>query len=132
MNNTNYINTEILTPYNHQKSFGGRAKVKTYAVGSAIVEVLLSYETEVAAAVSNIGGETKMFRLYDADFFEGGIEGWNHKEFYGYSTTTGKHLEAFHTRNNLKWSGKAAWCKIEPVTLDDVLAFADKLNRKAA
>ena len=131
MTNINRINTENLTPYNHQKSFGGRAKVKTYAVGSAIVEVLLSYDTEVAATIT-ANGKTTIFRLYDENFFEGGIEGWNHKEFYGYSTTTGKHLEAFHARNNLKWNGKAAWCKIDPVTLEAVISLAENGGRKAA
>lgn len=131
MTNINRINTEDLTPYNHQKSFGGRAKVKTYAVGSAIVEVLLSYDTEVAATIT-ANGKTSIFRLYDETFFEGGIEGWNHKEFYGYSTTTGKHLEAFHVRNNLTWNGKAAWCKIAPITLEAVISLAEDGGRKAA
>ena len=131
MTNINRINMEILTPYNHQKSFGGRAKVKTYAVGSAIVEVLISYDTEVAATIT-ANGMTTVFRLYDENFFEGGIEGWNNKEFYGYSTTTGKHLEAFHARNNLKWNGKTAWCKIDPVTLEAVVSLAENEGRKAA
>ena len=131
MSNINTIGTETLTPYNHQKSFGGRAKVKTYAVGSAIVEVLLSYDTEVAATIT-ANGKTSIFRLYDENFFEGGIEGRNHKEFYGYSTTTGRHLEAFHARNNLKWNGKAAWCKTDPITLETVFALADNGGRKAA
>ena len=129
MSNINTIGTETLTPYNHQKSFGGRAKVKTYAVGSAIVEVLLSYDTEVAATIT-ANGKTSIYRLYDEAFFEGGIEGWNHKEFYGYSTTTGRHLEAFHTRNNLKWCGKADWSKKKPVMLDYVFEIAE--GRKAA
>lgn len=131
MTNINRIKTEILTPYNHQKSFGGRAKVKTYAVGSAIVEVLLSYDTEVAATIT-ANGKTRIFRLYDENFFEGGIEGWNHKEFYGYSATTGKHLEAFHARNNLTWNGKAAWCKTDPVTLEAVISLAENGGCKAA
>lgn len=131
MNTINMIDSAILTPYNHQKSFGGRAKVKTYSIGSAIVEVLISYDTAVAATIT-ANGKTSIFRLYDENFFEGGIEGWNQKEFYGYSATTGKHLEAFHARNNAAWKGKAAWCKLEPVTLDEVFAVADKFNRKAA
>ena len=129
--NIETIKTENLAPYTSQKSFGGRAKVKTLAVGSAIVEILISYDTAVAATIT-AGCKTRMFRLYDEDFFNGYIEGWNYREFHGYSATTGKHLMAFHTRNNIAWNGKAAWCNIDPVTLDEVLALADKFNREAA
>ena len=119
----NLIYTATLTPSNGRKSFCGRAKVDNYEVGNVIVEVLISYDTAVAAIIKT-DGKSRMFRLYDEAFFEGEIEGWNHKEFYGYSATTGNHLAAFHYRNNTEWKGKAEWCKMEPVTIDAVFALA--------
>ena len=131
MKNINLIKTENLVPHNGRKSFNGRAKVKTYSVGTSVVEVLVSYDTAVAAHVS-ANGTSRMFRLYDKAFFEGEIEGWNYKEFYGYSATTGNHLAAFHARHGKNWNGKAAWCKTEPITLDEVFALAAKFSRKTA
>lgn len=123
MSNINAINIENLATYSSRKSFYGRAKVKTFSVGSAVVEILTSYDTAVAAHIA-VNGTSRMIRLYDEAFFEGEIEGWNHKEFYGYSVTTGNHLAAFHARNNMAWNGKAAWCKMEPMTIDSVFALA--------
>ena len=131
MSNINAIKVENLATYSSRKSFYGRAKVKTFTIGAAVVEVLVSYDTAVAAHVT-ANGTARMFRLYDEAFFEGEIEGWNYKPLLGYSVTTGNHLAAFYARNNAEWKGKAAWCKLEPVTLDEVFAVADKFNRKAA
>lgn len=119
----NLIYTANLTPHNGRKSFGGLARVLTYAVGNNTVEVLVSYDTSVAAVLKT-DTENKMFRLYNVDFFSGNIEGWRHNPFFGYSTTTGNHLAAFHVRNNMEWNGKAGWCKMKPVTLDEVLSIA--------
>ena len=131
MSNINEINIENLATYSRRKSFYGRAKVKTFAVGGAVVEVLISYETPVAACIT-ANGKSRIFRLYDEAFFNGYIEGWNYHTFNGYSVTTGNHIAAFHARNNKTWNGKAAWCKLDTFTLDEVFALADDWSRTAA
>lgn len=109
-----YRNTEILTPANSQKSFYGKAKVSTYTSPEARVDFLTSYNTTVAAVVI-AGGKAKMFRIWG-----------------GYSATTGKHLAAFHAHEGLAWGGKADWCKVEPVTLDAVMEYAESFAKVSA
>ena len=130
MKNYEKVQTVNLDPQTSQKSFGGRAKVTTFVTADGtLVEVLKSYETDVAAAVVR-GGKTEIFRLYDEDFFEGNIEGWRYRTFYGYSATTGKHLESFHLAMGLGWNGKKAWESKNPVTFDEVMERADPYLRE--
>ena len=52
MKNYEKVQTVNLDPQTSQKSFGGRAKVTTFVTADGtLVEVLKSYETDVAAAV---------------------------------------------------------------------------------
>ena len=62
MSNINAINIENLATYSSRKSFYGRAKVKTFSVGSAVVEILTSYDTAVAAHIA-VNGTSRMIRL---------------------------------------------------------------------
>ena len=127
----NAINEFKLRPMtNRQKSFYGKAKIRQYAVGSAVVEVLVSYASEVAAAVS-MDGKVEIYRLYDEEFFAN-AENWRGDILNGYSPTTGRHLESFFAYLGEKWSGKKEWTNRKPVTFDKVEDYAKSLSINVA
>ena len=115
---------------NRQKSFYGKAKVRQYEIGSAVVEVLVSYTSEVAAAVT-FGGKVEIFRLYDEEFFES-AENWRGDLLGGYSQTTGRHIESFFAYLGKAWCGKGDWINRKPVTFDKVEDYARSLTLKVA
>ena len=128
MNKVNEFKLESMT--NRQKSFYGKAKIRQFVVDSAVVEVLASYKSEVAAAVS-IGGKVEIFRLYDEEFFEG-VENRRGDLLNGYSQTTGRHIESFYAYLGQKWIGKKGWTELAPVTLDKVEEYAKFLQLNVA
>lgn len=70
--------TELI-PNDRQKSFYGKAKVKTYTDGT---RVLQSYKTDVLI----IRADGKMFRMWDS-----------------WSATTGRHIKAFSGLNKKEY-----------------------------
>lgn len=128
MDKINEFKLESMTA--RQKSFYGKAKVRQYEVGGLLIEVLVSYNTEVAAAITH-GKKTEVFRLYDEEFFEY-AENARGDLLNGYSHTTGRHLESFFAYLGEKWGGKRGWTEREAVTLDKVEDYAKSLTAKVA
>lgn len=83
--------TEKLAPQNSQKSFYGKAKIHYLDNGTVLLQ---SYNTIVA----EIDGNGQFVRRW-----------------YGWSSTTAKHINSFRQTFGLAPISKAQWCAMETV-----------------
>ena len=95
-----------------QKSYNGKAKVKTFTYGKTRFDILLSYDTAVAAVVTTT--EKRVFRTWG-----------------GYTATTAKHLQSFHLLMGLKFGGKAEWEKLPVSAFSEMYEYGEKAAREA-